>query len=621
MKVSKVIAITLIALSFVGCGKDGGGSANLTNSSKTVRDDWKKLDPGRYAAMDDTSILRRWVEIDCTGTIKKEVEATGGLEALIASVAGKIKEKDRRCFAKLIFLNDVFEGMGASHAVVTASVDKANHTCYLKWEMPIEELSASIPDVVELYSGLDGIGTPPVDMATWLVGDYIDTKSAEKRETVAKLISEKTEKFKRVRDFLVLLGISRKDVEKGLARFVFKHGSGLEERKFRDNEEAFLKIDSNDLESLMPDCRKIRRIFSNIEETVGKKFFETLIGYMATPANEREKAFMQIETFGQMYGIVNDFVKETVTEAEDAETIFTNGALDEEIRDESRRRLKNLEPCSMMKGTGSSAVFIEKMTNGSAVAQMGFDIFKRNGISLSPTGFSGVLYRHGGMADSVRLKGVESAEKLAERILDLWKKGVADAFKDEEMKQKFLFVQWRIARIAILRADQELRAGMVEQSSRSRRTAEKLDECNSVLKKIMAELEAKRKGAMDGMSPREQLRLALRRADFESAREPAARVLEGDSNDVDANFALGMWHYQNRRWNDAEKHLLRCRDKKPKEATFWNNLALIYKELGKLDVAIQHARQALALLPSSAEIKDTINQIEKAADRGMAQGK
>ena len=246
MKISKVIAITLIALSFAGCSKDGGGSANHTSSSKTVRDDWKKLDPGRYAAMDDSSILRRWGEIDCTGTIKKEVEASGGLEALIASVA---------------------------------------------------------------------------------------------------------------------------------------------------------------------------------------------VGYMATPANERENALMQIETLGQMYGIVNDFVKETVTEAEDAQTIFTNGSLDEEIRDECKRRGVALEPCSMMKESGLRDAFAEKMTNGSAVAQMGFDILKRNGIALSPTGFSGVLYRHGGMADSVRVKGVESAEKLAERILDLWKKGAADAVKDGKMNK------------------------------------------------------------------------------------------------------------------------------------------------------------------------------------------
>ena len=126
---------------------------------------------------------------------------------------------------------------------------------------------------------------------------------------------------------------------------------------------------------------------------------------------------------------------------------------------------------------------------------------------------------------------------------------------------------------------------------------------------------------MDGMSPREQLRQALRRADFESAREPAATVLEGDPDDVAANFALGMWHYVNKRWNDAEKHLLRCKDKNPEEAAVWNNLALIYMQLGKLDVAIQYARQALALLPSSGEIKDTINQIEKAADRGKAKGK
>ena len=123
-----------------------------------------------------------------------------------------------------------------------------------------------------------------------------------------------------------------------------------------------------------------------------------------------------------------------------------------------------------------------------------------------------------------------------------------------------------------------------------------------------------------GTSSREHLLQALRAADFESARKFAMTVLENDPYEPDANFALGMWHYQHKRWKEAETHLLRCTDNKPKEPSVWNNLAMIYLEQGKLDVARQYAHHALSLLPSSEEIKDTINQIATAAERGKARG-
>lgn len=424
---------------------------------------------------------------------------------------------------------------------------------------------------------------------------------------------ERAARYSEFYEVLTSAGIPEDVVKSELARFVF-HG--------KTSRSVMKKYDTytDDVKSQKPECKRIGTVLKagNVPDA---RIARYLVGFLVATPEDKRQIEKDCPNFIKMYGIVADFVKQTVTEAEDAEMIFTNGALDEEIRDESRRRRKNLEPCSMMAPTTSKESYVERMTNGSAVAQMGFEMLKRKGIPVSPSGFSGVLYRHAGMSDSTRMKGVEAAEKLAERILDLQKANAIDSLKDEEMREKVLHVQWRIARIAILRADQEQRAGMVEQSSRSRRIAEKLDECNSTLKKIKAKLEAKRKSAMDGMSPREQLRLALRMADFESAREPAARVLEGDPDDVNANFALGMWHYQNKRWNDAATHLLRCKDKNPGDAAVWNNLAQIYMQLGKLDVAIQYARQALVLLPSSAEIKDTINQIEQAADRGKAQGK
>ena len=108
------------------------------------------------------------------------------------------------------------------------------------------------------------------------------------------------------------------------------------------------------------------------------------------------------------------------------------------------------------------------------------------------------------------------------------------------------------------------------------------------------------------------MKAALRKADFDVAQSVARIVLACDEKSSDANFAMGMWHYEHGRWNDAERYLLRCKDAKPNEASVWNNLALIYLKTGKLDAAHLHVRKALALRPNSENSKKTLKSIEKA---------
>ena len=113
--------------------------------------------------------------------------------------------------------------------------------------------------------------------------------------------------------------------------------------------------------------------------------------------------------------------------------------------------------------------------------------------------------------------------------------------------------------------------------------------------------------------PRERLKEALSKSDFEKAHKEAESVLKMNPNDVEANFAVGMWHYQHKRWEEAEKSLLICKKRARGESAVWNNLAMIYLKMGKLEVAMQHARKALSLKPDSSSIKDTIKQVEKAS--------
>lgn len=114
------------------------------------------------------------------------------------------------------------------------------------------------------------------------------------------------------------------------------------------------------------------------------------------------------------------------------------------------------------------------------------------------------------------------------------------------------------------------------------------------------------------ITPLAQMKAMLRKADFDAAQSVARIILACDEKNVDANFAMGMWYYTNKDWKDAERYLLRCKDGNPKDAAIWNNLALIYLKTGKLNAARLHARKALALRPNSANIKDTLEQVEKA---------
>lgn len=726
-RVVEYVALAAAILTVAGCG-DGDVAAS-------VKSGWKGIDSRHYVVMDDVSLLKRWVEIDCTGGIKKDVEAKGGIEVMLAKAGGKIEEKGRKCFANLVFLNDALEGMGASHSVVTAVVDKASHAYSLKWEMSLDDVAASLSGVAELYGMLAGINAPPADMAECLVKEYID-RPADRRGDVIAGVRQKAEKYQIVKDVLVSSGISRKDAEAGLALFVFEHGSGLDKSKFWENEKTFAKIECKDLKSLVPDCKRLLKAFSAVKETAGRNLSEPLINYMATPAGERGKALMQIETFAktfaknrkemgdfaaalqarelaerpvchpafcdvmtsvgipedvvmseldrsvfrdhdysalmdvgesalrdvktlkkvcgrmrkalssgkvpderivrylahyllsspedrrkmegdcpvfvEMYGVVADFVKETVSEAGKARTIFTDGAFDEEIRAEVKRRGLSLVPRSMMKaGDAPVETFIDEMTNGMAVAQLGAERIGRIGASQSVV-YSGVLFRCGKTSAPAFRNGAVEAEKLAERILALQKRKVVDALMDEEMKNQFLKVQWRIARIARARSDQERVLGQNRQAKRSLAIADKLDECNSALKHLadaMSEARAKKNGIT---SLRDNLHKALCKADFETAQAFAKTVLETQPTDMDANFAMGMWHIQHERWRDAESYFLRCKEKQPSEPAIWNNLAMVYLRQRKLDEAMRHARHALSLAPDSAEIKDTIKQIEKA---------
>ena len=144
------------------------------------------------------------------------------------------------------------------------------------------------------------------------------------------------------------------------------------------------------------------------------------------------------------------------------------------------------------------------------------------------------------------------------------------------------------------------------------RISDTLDEKNASLKRILEGMARLRELTMRQMTPREGLQFALVRADFTLARKYAEPILDADPDDPNANFGMGMSYFMQEQFGRAEEYLQRCLKKNSKEPAVWNNIAVLQLRTGRLDEALKNAQKALSLIPDSAEVKDTIRQIEKA---------
>ena len=245
--------------------------------------------------------------------------------------------------------------------------------------------------------------------------------------------------------------------------------------------------------------------------------------------------------------------------------------------------------------------------------QLGFELWKRAGKELPLC--SGMLARSGKMSETDRQRGIKVAERLGERILELYENGVVTTVSDKELIKRFYIVQWRIARIARMRAERDGRAGNANLATRAMNLSDRLDHANPALNKFLQDLDKARERIIRTVTPRESLQLALARADFTMAQRFAEPILKDDPDDSNANFAMGMYHFCGKRWARAEEHLRRCLVKKPREPAVWNNLAVIYMHQERFEEAEEAARKALGILPESAEVKDTIKKIQEAREK------
>ncbi len=343
-------------------------------------------------------------------------------------------------------------------------------------------------------------------------------------------------------------------------------------------------------------------------------------------------------TTRDMLQVLDDYVAEVLEECGQVEWIFTDGAFDSRLELAAAEKGKRLKALSMMAGNGPYYKYVrqkgvtdtedrlalsmgapmtlrtwmkdkpERMKD--AAIQLGFEVWKRNGLELPAC--SGVLARPIGMGEEECSAGVERAKKLADRILSFYVAGGLPKSAGKRINELFLFVQWRIARLARMRAERADRAGQTEVAMKDVKLSDDLDHNNASLKRILTSMEEVRSRTLKAVTPREGLQLALVRADFALARRYAEPILEAVPDDPNANFAMGMSYYVQKQYARAEEYLKRCLVKHPKEPAVWNNLAMIMLYTQRYDEAERHAKKALELIPESAEVKDTLKQIRDA---------
>ena len=340
----------------------------------------------------------------------------------------------------------------------------------------------------------------------------------------------------------------------------------------------------------------------------------------------------------QMLKLLDDYVKEICEECGDARWLFSDGAFDTAVEIAAALQGRGINVMSMATGDAPREVFLRKrggvdredeltMRCGTATTlrtwvrdkpdrlascalMMGFDLWKREGRTPPPC--SGVICRPSGMAEADRVKGVDSARALAARMLELYRRGFVVPKAGATINRLFLYAQWRLSRMMRHRAEQADKAGLAKEAQEETQMADELDRRNRAVKNIGDNMERMLRLTMSRMTPREGLQLALARADFALARKYAIPILDADPSDASANFGMGMSYFMERQWTRAEDYLRRCLLRSPKEPAVYNNLAVAQINTGRYEAALANARKALALAPNSAEIKDTIRQIEKA---------
>ena len=342
----------------------------------------------------------------------------------------------------------------------------------------------------------------------------------------------------------------------------------------------------------------------------------------------------------QLQSLLCEFIKETIEESAGTKYVFTDGAFDSWLRIEARRRGVDILPISLMSGSSRREAYIRQMgtegvedrmtlETGAAEAlrtwvvskseriadvsvQVAFELFRLNR-RLNPLVYGLLVRPKGGDAASAA-ESIERCHELSDRIVAVHETGVWRHAKDRFLKDRFLFIQFRLAVMSRLRAIELDAQRKVKESIAEIAYSDRLNANNPSLVKILRRMDWIRRQNGEALTPREGLEVAMKRADFVMARRYAMPILKEDPDEPNANFAVGMSYYAEEQFAKAEDYLKRVLKKNPDEPAVYNNIALICLKTGRLEAAETNVVQALKLKPDMPEIKDTAQQIEKAKE-------
>ena len=400
---------------------------------------------------------------------------------------------------------------------------------------------------------------------------------------------------------------------------------------FRNHPEVLRELYPQAMEDFDPSLMRILRSYKTILKPLRITFPLILIAYplIVIP-------FRFDDTLQEISSVINSIAKTTADECFGTDVVFTDGSYDAAVETYAALANHRLKALSMM--SKASAYDIQLRTRwetnelrrsllkeGSAAAlrswyqnddpsitnialQVGAEIWKHGGKPMPKA--LGLVMRSAPFSHDKAVKAAQNARSIGEKILKLRQKINDKHISCHKLEELLSFGQWRVSRMCRMRANELEAIGETLIAEQENDLAEKLEESNPQWRKVQENIDWIRKQNAIRLTEQEGLKLGLERADFRLASTYAKRILESSSEDLKANFAMGMYFIIEKKYPKAEAHLKKCLLKAPNEPAILNNLAIVQLRQGHYHEAETNALKALKFYPNSAEIKTTLRHIQ-----------
>ena len=350
---------------------------------------------------------------------------------------------------------------------------------------------------------------------------------------------------------------------------------------------------------------------------------------------------MQPQTV-EVVRLLNESAWLAAEECQGVQYLFTDGSSDAAVEISALQQGKRLYAVSMMAGNSPRERFLrtrgtedpedKEMLNRNSVDtlrtwmrlkpvrladfafQLGFELWGRG---IIPAFFGGLTARLTEFPAGLAESGNQAVHALMGRVLKLYEKDEKLESISPVLRDKLMYLQWRLARLCRSRADSLEAQGKTEQSLSESLLADELDAHNVVFQQMRQQMEGARPESIS-LTPREGLKLGLERLNFKMAETFAQRVLASDPYDAPANFVVGMNYFAKGQYGRAEIYFKKCLERRPNDPAVLNNLAVAQLRQKKFDEAEANVRKALEVYPEAQEAKRTLESIKKAKKEGEA---